>query len=149
IGAVSVTAAGAPGLAAGVAAVALLAAVSYWRVTARHDPGLTTELALLLTVLVGALAVRDPAVAAAAAVTVALLLAARRGAHHFVSNVLSEEELHAALILGAAVVVILPILPDQAMGPFNALNPRKIWRLVALVLAIGASGHVAVRALGP
>jgi uncharacterized membrane protein (DUF4010 family) len=149
IGAVAVSAGGAVGLVAAAGAVALMAGLSYWRTRASKDPGLTTELALVLTAFIGALAMSEPGVAAAAAVTVAFLLAARKGVHHFVATVLSEEELRAALILGAAVVVILPILPDQAMGPFNALNPRKVWRLVALVLAIGATGHLAVRILGP
>jgi len=111
--------------------------------------GLTTEIALVLTVLVGGLAIQDAAAAAAVAVVVAMLLAARERLHHFVGRVLSEEEVQAALVLAAAAIVVLPLLPDRPLGPFAALNPRTIWRLVILVLAIGASGHVAVRALGP
>jgi uncharacterized membrane protein (DUF4010 family) len=148
-GAIAVAVGGAPILAATAAAVALIVGLSYWRTRDDPDPGITTEVALVLTVLVGALAMQDPAAAAAVSVTVALLLAARKGVHRFVSSVLSEEEVRAALILAAAVVVVLPLVPDRPMGPFDALNPRSIWRLVVLVLAIGAAGHVAVRALGP
>ena len=56
------------------------------------DPGVTTEVALVLTVLLGALAVRDPAVAAGVGVTLAILLAARTPMHRFVSSVLSAGE---------------------------------------------------------
>lgn len=35
------------------------------------------------------------------------------------------------------------------MGPFDALNPRAIARLIVLVMAISALGYVAMRALGP
>src|SRR5260221_8398453 len=47
-----------------------LAALAYRR-SAAADPGLTTEMALLTTLLLGALAVREPALAARAAVLVA------------------------------------------------------------------------------
>ncbi len=53
-----------------------------------------------------------------------------------------------ALIFAGATLVILPLLPNRAVGPFAALNPHSIWVVVLLVLAIGAAGHVAVRALG-
>ena len=138
-----------PGPAATLGAVTLIVGLSYWRTRDDGDPGITTEIALVLTVPVGALAMRDPAAAGAASVMVALLLAARKGFHHFVSSMLSEEEVHAALILAAAVVVVMPLLPDRPFGPFDALNPRSIWRLVVLVLAIGATGHIAVRVAGP
>lgn len=136
-------------LAVALAAVTLLAGLSYWRLVGEEDPGLTTEIALVLVVLIGALAMRDAFVAAALSVAVAFLLVARKGVHRFVGAVLTEEEVRAALILAGAAVVVLPLLPDRPMGPFGALNPHSIWRLVVLVLAIGAAGHVAVRALGP
>jgi uncharacterized membrane protein (DUF4010 family) len=40
------------------------------------------------------------------------------------------------------------LLPDQPVGPFGALNPRAIWIIVILVMAIGAAGHVSIRLLG-
>ncbi|MBM3374314.1 MAG: MgtC/SapB family protein, partial [Betaproteobacteria bacterium] len=63
-------------LAISAAAVAAFSAIAYAR-TARQDPGLTTEIALLLTLLLGAMAMHEPAQAAGIAATVALLLAAR------------------------------------------------------------------------
>jgi uncharacterized membrane protein (DUF4010 family) len=147
-GALALMVGGVPLLAIVAAAVSLLAALSYWRTRHDEDPGLTTELALVLTVLIGALAVETPLAAAAVGVSVAILLAARTQVHRFVSSVLTDSEVRAGLVLAAATVVVLPLLPDQQMGPFDALNPRSIWRLVVLVLAIGGVGHVAVRAFG-
>jgi len=148
-GAVALTVGGVTLLGVTAGAASLLTALGYWWTRDDEDPGLTTEIALVLTVLVGGLAIQDAAAAAAVAVVVAMLLAARERLHHFVGRVLSEEEVQAALVLAAAAIVVLPLLPDRPLGPFAALNPRTIWRLVILVLAIGASGHVAVRALGP
>ncbi len=149
-GAVSFMLGGAMLLAVVAAATAAFAAMQAWKSRLDHPegPGLTTEVALVLTVLLGALAVRDPTVAAAVGVTVAILLAARTPLHRFVDSVLSEDELRDALIFAGATLVVLPLLPDRAMGPFGALNPHSIWVVVLLVLGIGAAGHVAVRALG-
>jgi uncharacterized membrane protein (DUF4010 family) len=132
-----------------VLVVGLFAALSYWGTLKEQGPGLTTELALLLTVLAGALAMVAPAAAAAIGAMTALLLGGRRQLHHFVGSVLTEEEVRSALVLAAAVIVVLPVLPNQPMGPFGALNPYKVWRLVVLVLLIGSAGHVATRLLGP
>jgi uncharacterized membrane protein (DUF4010 family) len=135
-------------LAISAAAVATFAAVAYAR-TARQDPGLTTEIALLLTLLLGAMAMREAMLAVGLAATVALLLAARERIHHFVRRVLTEQELNDALVLAAATLVILPLAPDRHLGPYAALNPRSAWTVVVLMLAIGAAGHVAMRLLGP
>ena len=146
-GAVSVMVGGAVMLAVTVAGVAALAAVAYFR-SREDDPGLTTEIALILTALLGGLAMQQPAIAAGVAVGLAALLAARTPLHHFVSSVLSETEVRDALIFAGATLVVLPLLPNQAMGPYGALNPRSIWIVVILVMAISAAGHILVRALG-
>lgn len=134
-------------LAVVTAGVAAFAAIGHWRSRDR-DPGVTTEIALVVTVLLGGLAIRDAAVASALGVCVAILLAARTRLHRFVKSVLSEAELEDGLVLGAAALVVLPFLPDRAMGPFGALNPHTLWLIVVLVMAVGAAAHVASRALG-
>lgn len=128
-------------------AVAALTVIGYLR-TGDHDPGLTTEAALLLTVLLGALATRQPALASAVAVTVAIVLAARDPIHRFVRSVLSEQEVADALIFAAATLVIFPLVPDRYIGPFAAINPRIIWKIVILMMSISGAGYIAVRLLG-
>jgi len=134
-------------LAVVTAGVAAFAAVGHWRSQDR-DPGVTTETAMVVTVLLGGLAVRDAAAASAIGVCVAILLAARDRMHGFVKRVLSARELEDGLVLGAAALVVMPFLPDRGMGPFAALNPHTLWLIVVLVMAIGSAAHVATRALG-
>ncbi|MGJ4932096.1 MgtC/SapB family protein [Bradyrhizobium sp. HKCCYLS2038] len=134
-------------LAVVTAGVMVLTAVAYLR-SRSEDPGLTTEMALILTVLLGGLATEQAALAAGIAVVLAVLLAARPALHGFVRAVLSESELKDGLIFAAATLVVLPLLPDQPIGPFGALKLRAIWTLVVLMMAIGATGHVAMRLLG-
>ena len=120
-----------------------------FRLSHEQDPGLTTEAALLLTLLLGGLAMRDPALASGIAVILTILLTARNVLHHFVSTILSETELNDALILAAAALVLLPLAPDQYLGPFHALNPRTIWIIVILIMSISATGYIALRVMGP
>jgi uncharacterized membrane protein (DUF4010 family) len=146
-GAISVTVGGTVMLAVTVAGVAALTAVAYFR-SRSDDPGLTTEIALILTALLGGLAMQRPALAAGVAAGLAVLLAARTPLHHFVRSVLTETEVRDALIFAGATLVVLPLLPNQAMGPYGALNPRSIWIVVILVMAISAAGYILVRVLG-
>lgn len=147
-GALSLAAGGPLLLSAVAATVGLLVAAAYWRTRNDDHPGLTTEISMMATLLAGALAVRSPQLAAMSGVALAILLASRERLRHFIGSVLTTEELEAALALGAASLVVLPLLPDGRIGPFDAINPRTVWAVVILVLAIGAVGHVAVRALG-
>lgn len=135
-------------LAVACGGVALFASISYYR-SPQEDPGLTTEIALLLTLLLGALAMREPALAAGLAAGVAILLAARSRMHHFARRVLTEREFNDALVLAAATLVILPLIPDRHIGPFAAINLHVAWTIVILMMAIGAAGHIALRLLGP
>ncbi len=146
-GAASIMVGGAVMLAVTVAGVAALTAVAYSR-SRGDDPGLTTEIALILTALLGGLAMQQPALAAGLAVGVAALLAARTPLHHFVRSVLTETEVRDALIFAGATLVVLPLLPNQALGPYGALNPRSIWIVVILVMAISAAGYILVRMVG-
>src|SRR5262245_41025217 len=128
--------------------VGALVAVAYNR-SASRDPGLTTEVALVTTVLLGALAVKEPALASGLGVGVVVLLASRSILHRFVKKVLTEQELHDALVFAAAALVILPLTPDRGVGPLGAINPRTIWRLAVIFMAISGAGYIAQRALGP
>lgn len=130
-----------------LAGVTVFAALSYRR-TAGADPGITSEAALLLTALLGALAMDNPPLAGGLGVVVAAVLAARTPIHHFVRDVLSERELHDLLVLAAAVLVVMPLVPDRYLGPYEAVNPRSLWMIVVLIMAIGAAGYIALKIVG-
>jgi uncharacterized membrane protein (DUF4010 family) len=147
VGAVSVLAGGELLLVTAMVGIFALAGLAYWR-SKDEEVGLTTEIALVMTVLLGGLSIRRPELAAGVGVVVAILLAARAPLHIFVRSVMSEDELRDGLLLAAATLVVLPVIPDRPMGPFAALNPYMIWIVVILVMAIGAVGHVAIRLFG-
>ena len=128
-------------------ALAGFCAAAYWRGHDK-DPGLTSETALLLAALLGGLAQVEIAIASGIAVVVTILLAARTPLHHFVRAVLSQQEVTDALIFVAAVLVVLPLTPNRYLGPFGAINPRTIWKIVILMISISAGGYIAVRLVG-
>jgi uncharacterized membrane protein (DUF4010 family) len=147
-GAVSMYLGGAVLLAGSALGVAAFAAVGYLR-SAEDDPGITTEIALLLTLLLGGLAIRAPALAASLGVVLAVLLAAREPMHGLVTRSLSPHEVRDGLIIATATLVVWPLMPSRYIGPYGALTPRALWTIVVLVLVIAALGHVALRLLGP
>jgi uncharacterized membrane protein (DUF4010 family) len=57
--------------------------------------------------------------------------------------------LHDIILFSAVALIVLPLAPDRYLGPFDALNPHAMARLVVLVMAISAMGYVAMRSLGP
>jgi uncharacterized membrane protein (DUF4010 family) len=128
-------------------AVAALVVASYWA-SHREDPGLTGEVALLLTAVLAAYAMRAPAFAAGLGVVAAILLQAKRSLHRFARELVSAREMHDALLLAAAALVVLPLLPDHPLDPWGALRPALLWKFVVLVMAVGMAGHVALRAVG-
>jgi uncharacterized membrane protein (DUF4010 family) len=111
--------------------------------------GITSEVALVVTFLLGVLAQREPALAAGLGVGVTIVLATRTALHRFVASVLTAQEVHDALLLAAAALVVLPLLPDRSIGPGGAVSPFAVWRLVVLLMAISGAGYIAVRAAGP
>jgi len=45
-------------------------------------------------------------------------------------------------------MVILPILPNQRYGPYNVLNPFKIWLMVVLIVGISLGGYIVYKFFG-
>lgn len=129
------------------ALVAALAVVSYRR-DRSGDPGVTTETALFLTFVLGVLAVPYPAAAAGGGVLVAGLLAARGPLQQFATQTLTAQELRNALILAGVALIALPLTPDQPQAWLAGVNLRKVWQLVALILAMQSLGDVALRLFG-
>lgn len=146
-GLVAASAGGVALLAVAVLATAALAVLS--SVAARdEDPDLTTQVALVLTTMLGGLCLDHPGFAGATAVATVILLAARSRLHHFVNRTLTPTELRDGLVFAAATFIVLPFLPDHPIDPFGAVNPRGVWTIAILVMAVGAVGHIATRALG-
>lgn len=109
---------------------------------------ITGMVGLVLTFCFGAIAVAvDPVMATAAAVVTAIILDNKAEIHGWVYK-LKDHELDAALKLLLISVVMLPLLPNQKMGPGGVLNPREIWWMVVMIASISFVGYFAIRVAG-
>jgi uncharacterized membrane protein (DUF4010 family) len=62
-----------------------------------------------------------------------------------VANRLTPTDLRSILQFGAITAVVLPLLPNEPLGPYGALNPFHIWLMVVLIAGVSLSGYVAWR----
>jgi len=110
--------------------------------------GLTTELAALVTYLLGGTVVFGYAeIAVALAIVTSAVLAFKQPLHGLVEK-LGRDDLYAGLKLLIATFIVLPVLPDRTLDPWQALNPWRMWWLVILISALSLVGYVATRVLG-
>ena len=112
------------------------------------DVGITSELAMLLTCGLGAMAGSGfVAEAIASAVVTTGLLGYKQEIHHSLLK-LERREWVATLQLLIIAAIALPLLPDQNLGPWDALNPRTIGYLILLIAGISYIGYFAMRIFG-
>ncbi|EKO3375046.1 MgtC/SapB family protein [Vibrio fluvialis] len=110
-----------------------------------QDISITGVVSLLVTFVLGSLAVSgEPVLAAAAAVITAVVLDNKKELHEALQK-LQEYELDAALRLMLISIVMLPLLPNQSYGPWQALNPYEIWWMVVLIASISFLGYFAIK----
>jgi uncharacterized membrane protein (DUF4010 family) len=107
----------------------------------------TTSLAALVTLALGALATSGHAALASVGAGALVILLASRKALHTALRYTSEADLKALLRLAVVVFVVLPLLPDVALGPYG-LNPRRLWFVVVICGAVSFVGYVLSRWLG-
>jgi uncharacterized membrane protein (DUF4010 family) len=130
--------------------------LAHWRDAEAGHPGITSETSALLTFLLGGLSLADAVipeverrifVVAALAVSATFLLSTKAQLREFTTRV-SKEDVIATLKFLVVAVVVLPILPNEAHGPYGVLNPYRIGFMVLLIAAIGFVGYVAMRLWG-
>src|SRR5262245_2014662 len=110
--------------------------------------GITTESAALSVCLLGAMTtLGHREIAVALAIVTAAVLAYKQPLHGLVAK-LSWDDIFAGLRLLLATFIVLPLLPDRAIDPWNALNPYSLWLLVLLISSLSLVGYVGSRWLG-
>lgn len=138
---------GPPAVVAAGMGVAAMLAMSRWQRRA-DGVGPAAETAMLATFLLGQLALHARELAGGLGVLVAVVLANKARLHALARQGLSERELRDLLILAMAVLIVLPLLPDRAIDPWQAINPRKLWLLAVAIMTMASLGYVALRVFG-
>jgi uncharacterized membrane protein (DUF4010 family) len=135
---------------AGVLAAGFLALVvmSYYLEARDGSHGATSEIAAILVFVLGILIYLEfYAVAIAASVVLTLFLSLKDPLQKLVAHV-NKEDIYATLKFAIITAIILPVLPNQTMGPLDVLNPRQVWYMVVLIAGISFAGYVLVKIFG-
>jgi uncharacterized membrane protein (DUF4010 family) len=119
--------------------------------TERDEIGLTTEVAALITILIGGICyLHSLEVAAALGVVTTVLLAVKWEFRQFV-KVITQEDVFATLQFAVITAIVLPVLPNRTFGPLplDVLNPYQIWKMVVFISGINFLGYILVKVVGP
>jgi uncharacterized membrane protein (DUF4010 family) len=149
---------GAPMVVAAFVAVALFLVAAYVDTVRRgSDRGLASEVAFLITFLLGGLAVSPEIIpqggrriftVLGTAVAITALLSSKPVVQPIVRR-LSREDVVSVLKFLIVAVLLVPWLPDRDFGPLGALNLRTIGWMMLLVAGLSFVGYAATRLLGP
>jgi uncharacterized membrane protein (DUF4010 family) len=136
-------------IAAGLLAVAGMIIAAYTNTpTENNDPGTTTVTALLISFALGVLVwFGYSKLAVMLAITTTVLLYFKPELQGM-SQRLTRRDLVSILQFSVLSFVILPILPDQNYGPYEAFNPYQAWMMVVLISGLSLAGYVALRITG-
>ncbi len=113
-----------------------------------QDVGITTVLAAMVAFALGALAVEGYlALSAAGAVVTTILLSLKPVLHRWLQQ-LRTEELYSGLKFLLISLVILPVLPNREIDPWQSLNPYLIWWMVVLIAGISFVAYISIQLIG-
>lgn len=135
---------------AALAAVSVIVLSSYYleNKASAVALGLTSELsAITVCLLGGAVMFGFAEIAVSLAILTSAILAFRDPLHGLI-NKIGADDLFAGLKLLIASFIVLPLLPNETIDPWQALNPYKLWLLVILISGLSLVGYVAVRFFG-
>lgn len=109
--------------------------------------GITSEMAALITFLIGVITFYSPLLAVILTVVTVLILNFKKPLHSFVRHLESKEFLSAIKFIIIAFVV-LPILPQEPIDPWGLISLYSAWLVVVLVSAISFIGYILVKTIG-
>ena len=116
--------------------------------TEENDPGTTTVAALLLCYALGALIWYEQTTLAVMLAIVTTTLLYFKPELRGMTKRLTRRDLVSILQFLVLTFVILPVLPDQNYGPYDAFNPHQIWMMVVLISGLSLAGYVALHWTG-
>lgn len=110
--------------------------------------GITTNMALIVTYILGIMVFKKLyQEAVAAAVILVTLLSLKTTFQSFIKNITSEE-LFAFIKFAIIALLILPLLPNEHYGPNGLLNPFEIGLVVVIVSFLDFFGYFLVKFVG-
>lgn len=109
--------------------------------------GITSELAAIMSFLIGILCFYKPSFAVILAIVLTVILTLKIHIHGFVQK-LSQDEFFASLKFAIIAFIILPLLPNETIDSWGVLNPYNIWLMVVFISGISFVGYILTKLIG-
>ena len=122
------------------------AVVAYSIKNQTDDPGVTTEIAFILTYFIGGMCLWNIPFAAGLSVILTILLMTKHSMHGIAGKWITESEFRDGIFLLALLLIALPLTPNKPLWG-SVLNPYVNLKLLTLILAVQALAHIAKRLL--
>ncbi len=125
-----------------------LTAISYWITSNKGDIGATSELAGLLSMILGAMTFLGYIELSLMITVIVLVLLSTKMQLMNVIGKITNEEIYALVRFVVMALIIFPFLPNENYGPYQVINPREIGLVIILTSGLGFLGYVLMRVLG-
>ena len=109
--------------------------------------GITSEIAALITFLIGVITFYSLLLAVILTVVTVLTLNFKKPLHSFIRGLETSEFLSAVKFIIVA-FVILPILPKEPIDPWGVISLFDAWLMVVFVSGISFAGYILVKTIG-
>lgn len=127
----------------------LLVIIAYGYKTMKTDyHGATTEIASFVTYVLGMMVYFSLESYAVLIAVVMLFLLEIKGTLAKVEKQITQPDITSATLFLVMTFVVLPLLPDEMIGPFGVFNPYKTWLMVVLIAGVSFVGYIAIKILG-
>lgn len=133
---------------AGLLAITLLTALSYWVSSRNGDIGGTSEVTGVLAYLLGGMTLFGFIEASLALTVILLVLLSSKVKFKAIVGRITQAEIYAFVTFVVVALLIFPFLPNQTYGPYNVFNPRELGWVIVLTSGVGFAGYLLMKFLG-
>lgn len=135
-------------IAASLVAFIAFVGITYFVRSAKGHAGITTEISLVITFVLGMMTSQQLIKESLAATVITTTLLTLKGKFHSFILKITEEELFAFVKFIILCLLLFPFLPDATYGPNGLLNPQEIGFIVVVVSSISFIGYLLVKFAG-
>jgi uncharacterized membrane protein (DUF4010 family) len=127
---------------------ALLISSFIIRVLRHEKSGSTTEFAAIAAFLIGMLVYDGLYLFATFITAVVIFILDIRSNILQLADKTTKKDLHSMVLFLLITFIILPILPNHTIDPYQIINPYFIWMMVVLISGLSFAGYIAARLIG-
>ena len=131
------------------AILGILISISYYlKVALSNKHGMTTQISAVVVYILGLMIFFGLDRYAIFIGVIIIVLLELKPRLRQIEAKISKTDIDAVVLLLLMSFVILPILPDEMIGPYKLFNPYKTWLMAVIIAGISFVGYVAIKVTG-